>query len=205
MGVTVAYRGRLDDFSRLEALEDAVIDLAIALGGRATIWRTTSDTDLNRWVRGVIWDLAPGSESVALLFSPEGWLVPLHAIEDAEEGRLEERPWVFVKTQFAAPDPCPTDRHAPARRGRSAPKRGEPGGREVGRGHRSSRRDRTSCIRRPPRGGAIGSVRASQNGRGARCPRDSSPTGPKELEGRGLHECARGSPRGAGRRPRRRR
>jgi hypothetical protein len=51
-------------------------------------------------VRGIILDLAPGQESTSLLFSPEGWLVGLADIEDAENGRLSEPPWCFVKTQF---------------------------------------------------------------------------------------------------------
>ena len=32
--------------------------------------------------------------------SPEGWLIGLTEIEDAEEGRLKEPPWCFTKTQF---------------------------------------------------------------------------------------------------------
>jgi hypothetical protein len=34
------------------------------------------------------------------LISPEGWLIGLIEIEDAELGRLSEPPWCFVKTQF---------------------------------------------------------------------------------------------------------
>ncbi|MHC4601563.1 MAG: hypothetical protein ACYS47_21420 [Planctomycetota bacterium] len=104
MGVTVHFRGRIEDFSKLEPLEDRVIDLALTLGGKVRIWRSSSDTDKEREVRGVIWDVAPGAESFPLLFSPEGWLVPLTALEDAEEGRLEGPPWVSVKTQFAKPE-----------------------------------------------------------------------------------------------------
>ena len=40
-------------------------------------------------------------KSVSLLVSPEGWLVPLWSVEEAEEGSLSEPPWVWVKTQFA--------------------------------------------------------------------------------------------------------
>ena len=101
MGVTVRYRGRLEDLALLEPLEDCVIDLALVLGGRVRIWRSTSGSDPTRGVKGVLWDLAPGAETVAFLFSPERWLVPLHEIEDAEEGRLDEPLWVSVKTQFA--------------------------------------------------------------------------------------------------------
>ena len=39
---------------------------------------------------------------MSLLISPEGWLIGLMDIEDAERGRLTEAPWVFVKTQFGS-------------------------------------------------------------------------------------------------------
>ena len=51
-------------------------------------------------VRGVILSIAPGQESTSLLISPEGWLIGLVDIQNAEDGRLEEPPWCFVKTQF---------------------------------------------------------------------------------------------------------
>jgi hypothetical protein len=34
------------------------------------------------------------------LVSPEGWLIGLFQIEDAERGALSEKPWCWVKTQF---------------------------------------------------------------------------------------------------------
>ena len=58
------------------------------------------DDDPQRMVRGVILDLAPGLESTSLLLSPEGWLIGLTDIADAEQGRLPEPPWCFTKTQF---------------------------------------------------------------------------------------------------------
>ncbi len=103
MGVVVRFRGRLEDFSQLEPLEDRVVDLALDLGGQARIWRSSSNADRRRAVRGVLWDIAPGAETFPLLFSPEGWLLPLPSIEDAEAGKLKAPPWVSVKTQFASP------------------------------------------------------------------------------------------------------
>ena len=67
---------------------------------RPHIWRTSCDTDPSRVVRGVILDLCPGQETTSLLLSPEGWLIGLVDIEDAENGKLAEPPWCFVKTQF---------------------------------------------------------------------------------------------------------
>ena len=70
--------------------------------GRARIWRTADDADPQRMVRGVILNLCPGQETTSLLISPEGWLINLFEIEDAEKGLLDERPWCFVKTQFGS-------------------------------------------------------------------------------------------------------
>jgi hypothetical protein len=100
MGITIAYRGRLTDLARVEDFEDRLVDFALEIGAQVRIWRTWAETNPARVVRGVIVDLAPGHESTSLLLSPEGWLINLTEIEDAEEGRLKEPPWCFVKTQF---------------------------------------------------------------------------------------------------------
>jgi hypothetical protein len=51
-------------------------------------------------VRGVTVNLFPGQETTSLLISPEGWLINLFEIEEAEKGQLAEPSWCFVKTQF---------------------------------------------------------------------------------------------------------
>jgi hypothetical protein len=100
MGVTIHYRGRLADLTRIEDFEDRLVDFALEIGGMARIWRTWADDNPERMVRGVILDLAPGQESTSLLLSPDGWLIGLTDIKDAEDGRVVEPPWCFVKTQF---------------------------------------------------------------------------------------------------------
>jgi hypothetical protein len=100
MGITVAYRGRLADLSRVEDFEDRLVDFALEVDGLAQVWRSYADADPGRVVRGAILNLAPGLESTSLLLSPEGWLIGLVEIEDAEKGRLKEPPWCFTKTQF---------------------------------------------------------------------------------------------------------
>src|SRR5438105_6218681 len=87
MGITIAYRGRLADLTRIEDFEDRLLDLALELGGQAQIWRSHAEKDPQRMVRGIILTLAPGQESTSLLLAPEGWLISLTDIQDAELGR----------------------------------------------------------------------------------------------------------------------
>src|SRR5207249_1774461 len=100
MGITIHYRGRLADLTRIEDFEDRVLDFALEIGGLAQIWRSHADTEPERMVRGILLNLAPGQETTSLLFSPEGWLIGMTDIEDAERGLLKEAPRCFVKTQF---------------------------------------------------------------------------------------------------------
>lgn len=100
MGVTVHYRGSIADLDRINDFEDRVLDLVLELGGEARIWRSADAATPERVVRGLMVNLAPGHETTSLLLSPEGWLIGLIEIEDAERGRLGEPPYVSVKTQF---------------------------------------------------------------------------------------------------------
>jgi hypothetical protein len=100
MGVTISYRGRLADLSRVEDFEDRLVDFALEFGGQVQIWRSHADSQPQRMIRGVLLNLAPGQETASFLLSPEGWLIGLLDIADAAHGRLTEPPWCFIKTQF---------------------------------------------------------------------------------------------------------
>ncbi len=102
MGITIHYRGTMDDVRQIENMEDRVLDLVFALGGRATIWRSFADHDSSRVVRGLIVEMEPGQDTFSLLISPEGHLLPLFQIEDAEKTPFEGPPYCFVKTQFGS-------------------------------------------------------------------------------------------------------
>jgi hypothetical protein len=102
MGVTIHYHGKITDFERVEEFEDRVVDMALEIGAVVRIWRSSSDHEATRIVRGLILDVSPGQETTSLLLSPEGWLIPLHEIEAAEDGTLVEPPHCFVKTQFGS-------------------------------------------------------------------------------------------------------
>jgi hypothetical protein len=100
MGICIHYRGSIADLSRIEDFEDRVIDLALALGGNVRLWRSADRSTPERMVRGLFVDLAPGQETTSLLISPEGWLINLMEIEDAEQAKLTEPSWCWVKTQY---------------------------------------------------------------------------------------------------------
>jgi hypothetical protein len=102
MGVTIHYCGSIDELSRIEDMEDRVVDLALELGADVQVWRSASDRDPSRVVRGVFVTLVPGQEPTSLLVSPDGWLIGLADIEAAEKGEITEPPWCFVKTQFGS-------------------------------------------------------------------------------------------------------
>lgn len=100
MGITVHYRGSLANLDRIVDFEDRVLDLALELGGQGRIWRSKAKENPRGMVRGILLNLCPGQETTSLLISPEGWLVNLFNVEDAENGTLAEPPYCFVKTQF---------------------------------------------------------------------------------------------------------
>ncbi|MGB7344848.1 MAG: hypothetical protein WBD20_11575 [Pirellulaceae bacterium] len=102
MGITIHYRGTMDDVDQVEAMEDRVLDLVFSLGGRATIWRSYADDDHDRVVRGLMIEMEPGQDTFSLLVSPEGHLTPLFQIEEAEKTPFQEPPYCFVKTQFGS-------------------------------------------------------------------------------------------------------
>lgn len=102
MGITVHYRGTMPDLQRIEEFEDRVLDLVLEFDGIGRIWRSYADHDPSRVIRGMILDLSPGQETTSLLVAPEGWLVPLVAIEAAEKGEFTSPPYCSVKTQFGS-------------------------------------------------------------------------------------------------------
>ena len=102
MGVTIHYRGTINQLSDIESMENCVLDFAFALGGRASIFRFFAENDPSRAVRGVVAEFTPGQESLSLLISPDGCLTPVFQIDDALQGPFKEPPYCFIKTQFGS-------------------------------------------------------------------------------------------------------
>ena len=98
MGITIHYRGRLDDVGRMRSF---IEDAAARAGGRG--WRLERLSEEAPWVRGLVVMPREHCEPLCFLFSREGVL--RHLIDLAGGAHAAEpRPWVFVKTQFAGPE-----------------------------------------------------------------------------------------------------
>jgi|GEM_PF-5313154 len=102
MGLAISFRGKIRNLRHIETFEDRIVELALEINGFARVWRSAPKNNVERVVRGVMLDLAPGLETVSLLLSPEGALVPLGLVSDAESGPVAEDQWVSVQTQFGA-------------------------------------------------------------------------------------------------------
>jgi hypothetical protein len=120
MGVTIHYRGMLNDPGRLEDLKQELADIAESVGWK---WQTLDDawsippsatlvhTDGRATIHGHLGlkgiNLIPGgaSESLSFLFDANGRLSSVMNVILRCEGRFApDEGWVFVKTQFLSPD-----------------------------------------------------------------------------------------------------
>ncbi len=118
MGVTLHYRGRLDDVKRLPELRAEVADIAGTLHWPVTEldddWAEPVTARLgaepghiegNLGLKGLLVKPHPRSELLTLCFDQAGNLRSPMGMLLILDGTLKpEESWVFVKTQFAGPD-----------------------------------------------------------------------------------------------------
>lgn len=117
MGVTIHYRGKINDVKNVDALTDEMIDFAGSLGWKHTRldedWSKPNTAKLvhkedgthvegHAPLRGVILRPHKESESLSLTFNADGLLVDIIGmVWIAEGGRIAEEQLLFTKTQFA--------------------------------------------------------------------------------------------------------
>jgi hypothetical protein len=120
MGVTIHYRGRLDDVGQLPKLCDEMADIARAMEWETTRleddWERPADARLRFTSKGAEMDghlglkgilLKPNvdAESLSFLFDREGHLRSMMDVVMIADATLKlEDAWVSVKTQFASPE-----------------------------------------------------------------------------------------------------
>lgn len=117
MGITIAYRGRIDDCSDVDELTDELADFAGDLGWEIRRWNEDwsrpntagvthrdDETQVTGHVplRGIECFPHPQSEPFPLTFSSEGDLVDVMGmVRRSDEGGPPQDTWNTVKTQFA--------------------------------------------------------------------------------------------------------
>ncbi len=120
MGVTLHYRGTLDDSRRLPVLCDELADVARAMGwSTARIdddYNAPLDAHLNHdsggahiegnvGLKGIVLTPDDGSESLWFCFDRDGQLRSLLGQVLILDGTLKpEESWAFTKTQFSSPE-----------------------------------------------------------------------------------------------------
>jgi len=117
MGMTIHYRGRLDDTKLVSKLCNEVCDIAKTMGWESQTldddWTKLPDASLGEGgtihghlgLKGVSISPHPESESLALFFDRDGRLRSPMTMLLILDGSLEsEIAWIPIKTQFAGPD-----------------------------------------------------------------------------------------------------
>jgi hypothetical protein len=120
MGVSIHYRGRLNDFGQLDSLCEELADIAAAMGwqssrldddrtqpGDARLQSTPTGAQIHGHLglKGI--QITPGSrgESLSFFFDREGNLRLPISMCLILDGTLDpEQAWISVKTQFASPE-----------------------------------------------------------------------------------------------------
>jgi hypothetical protein len=120
VGVSIHYRGRLDDVGQLATLCEELADIAAAMGWETTRldddWERPADARLRSTPKGAQIDghlglkgilLRPDvdAESLSFFFDREGNLRSMMDVVLLVDGTLKPQDaWVSVKTQFASPE-----------------------------------------------------------------------------------------------------
>lgn len=120
MGVTIHYRGRLNDVGQLTRLCEELADIAAVMGWQSTRldddWQQPADARLhgsptgaridgNLGLKGILIEPGEGAESLRFFFDREGNLwCPVSRVLVLEGTLKPEDAWVSVKTQFASPE-----------------------------------------------------------------------------------------------------
>ena len=113
MGVSIHYRGRLDDIKKISQLRDELADIAAVMGwpydSLDEDWSVPPDAKLdggritgNLSLKGISMKPHPDSESLSLYFDSGGNLHSPMGVVLMLEGKLKpEKNWISIKTQFA--------------------------------------------------------------------------------------------------------
>ncbi len=120
MGITIFYRGSLEDLSLIDPIQQEVIKFCHSMNWKyrltnedmskpfnARLARTDKGAEIEGHIplRGISVESDPDNETLSLLFNPEGKLTSfLREIFIHERSIPPDEDWLFVKTQFGTVD-----------------------------------------------------------------------------------------------------
>ncbi|MDA3799836.1 MAG: hypothetical protein PF692_12230 [Kiritimatiellae bacterium] len=117
MGVSIHYRGQLDDKTQLPALIDEIQDIATTMGWSTTTldedWGKKPDASIKSagvidghlGLKGIQFAPHPKSEPLCLFFNKTGYICsPMSMLLIIDGTFKQEETWVSMKTQFSNPD-----------------------------------------------------------------------------------------------------
>lgn len=120
MGITIHYKGKLENLELLPLMLEELIDISRIMNWQYYVldedWSTPSTVRLltsgeeneiagHLALKGISMDLHPSCESLSLFFTAEGVLASPMSVIMLNEGSITKSDvWNFIKTQFAPPD-----------------------------------------------------------------------------------------------------
>lgn len=105
MGISIHYRGSLDDPGRLDELEDWAIAKSLELATDIELYRFWDADSPDRCVRGIIFEICSNVERLTLLFSPELELISPTSIDESLRNDPEVLQQCSIKTQNDSHEP----------------------------------------------------------------------------------------------------
>jgi hypothetical protein len=120
MGITIFYRGSIEDLSLTESIQQEVIRFCQSMNWKyhicnkdmskpfnAKLIHTDKGAEIEGHIplRGISVESDPDNETLSLLFNPEGKLSSfMHEILIHKGSITRDQDWLFVKTQFGTVD-----------------------------------------------------------------------------------------------------
>lgn len=120
MGITIYYRGSIEDISLIEPIQREMIEFCQSMNWKYHLWNedmskpfgarlvhSEKSAEIKGHIplQGISIDSDPNNETLNILFNPEGRLSSVMQEILIHEGSLTwDQAWLFVKTQFGTVD-----------------------------------------------------------------------------------------------------
>lgn len=103
MGITIHYKGKIDDVEMIDNLIYDISDICNDMGWTSTIIQKEKNDINHPPIKGIIFTIHKGCDVVGFIFDDNGFLrapISIHYYDESDKYQLI----VSVKTQFSSPD-----------------------------------------------------------------------------------------------------